>query len=183
MAMLWGRASPRSLPPGREIGTRGRDVSPGPDPDHRDTQAAPAGRFGSRSGRAETSAGGEEHFGQKKEQSWAHVSQHPEHRSPWPRAPSRCPAGLRGGSSPREITHPTEQLFLSPAKAPLCRPEPSGCLRGGEAGTSAEPCSSIFPFSTGGITFPPANLPGGHRVGLRAGRRSPRVSGAKGQAP
>lgn len=82
---------------------------------------------------------GEEHFGQKKEQSWAHVSQCLEHRSPQPRAPAgqaepfRCLTGLQGGSSHRDITNPMEQLFLSPAKATLCNPKPSGCLWGGSS--------------------------------------------------
>lgn len=115
------------------------------------------------------------------------------HRAGGAGASARCPAGLRGGSSHREITHPTEQLFLSPAKAPLHRLNPLGAFLGGRSEPGEEklgPVQSLAAASSPSQTaeespFPLTNLPGGHRTGLRAdwemlGRRSTRESGAGG---
>lgn len=62
-----------------------------------------------------------------------------------------------------------EQLFLSPAKAPLCCPEPSQCLSGvsSELEEKLGPVQSLEAASSPSQTAEespssPANLPGGH---------------------
>ena len=72
----------------------------------------------------------------------------------------RSPTGLQDGSSHGEITNPVEQLLLSPAKASLRHPEPSGCPWGGSSELGEEKLGPVWSLAAAsspsptGIAFP-----------------------------